>query len=128
MKNIFALLVLFALIAGGCTQAQTEQEQDAVNAGASGNPVTINVQLTQFEFTPNPITVKKGDIVTLNITSVDVPHGFSLPEFGVSVQPAVGETKSVTFTADKAGTFTFTCNVFCGQGHSNMAGQFVVEG
>ena len=32
----------------------------------------------------------------------------------------------VEFTADKAGTFNFYCNNYCGQGHPDMSGVLVV--
>jgi cytochrome c oxidase subunit 2 len=39
-----------------------------------------------------------------------------------------GSSKTVTFVADKAGTFKFFCNVPCGEGHREMTGQLVVNG
>jgi heme/copper-type cytochrome/quinol oxidase subunit 2 len=32
----------------------------------------------------------------------------------------------VTFVADKAGTFTWRCNIPCGAGHQHMTGKLVV--
>jgi heme/copper-type cytochrome/quinol oxidase subunit 2 len=32
----------------------------------------------------------------------------------------------LSFTPDKAGTFTFLCDVFCGDGHEGMSGRLVV--
>jgi heme/copper-type cytochrome/quinol oxidase subunit 2 len=75
------------------------------------------------------IEVSKGDLVVLKLTSSDVVHGFSLKDFGVylteGIQP--GKTTYVTFTADKAGTFTFSCNAICGDSHQNMQGLLVVR-
>lgn len=75
------------------------------------------------------IEVRKGDIVVLKLTSSDVLHGFSLKDFGVylagGIQP--GKVTYVTFTADKAGTFTFSCNAICGDRHENMQGVLVVR-
>lgn len=82
----------------------------------------------QWEFQPSAITVQKGDRVKLRITSVDVSHGFKLPEFGVDERLEPGRQLNVDFIADKAGTFTFFCNVLCGSGHGEMRGTLVVEG
>lgn len=82
----------------------------------------------QFEFSPSTITVKKGVPVKLTITSEDTPHGFSLPEFGISQDINPGTPTVVQFTPDKAGTFNFACSVFCGGGHGGMSGTLVVEG
>jgi cytochrome c oxidase subunit 2 len=34
---------------------------------------------------------------------------------------------TVEFVADKAGTFTFSCSVYCGKGHRGMKGELVVS-
>ncbi|MBI2624422.1 cytochrome c oxidase subunit II [Candidatus Parcubacteria bacterium] len=80
----------------------------------------------QFVFEPNTITVKKGERVRLRITSVDVTHGFGLPEFDVSANLSANAETTVEFTASKVGTFTFSCTVFCGSGHSGMRGTLEV--
>ena len=82
---------------------------------------------SQWKFEPNTVTVKQGDTVRLQIQDIDVTHGFSLPTFGVNKQLEVGKTTTVEFVADKKGTFTFACSVFCGTGHSSMTGKLVVE-
>jgi len=81
----------------------------------------------QWSFEPSEIRVSKGDIVKLKIKSVDVEHGFKLPDFGVDANLQPGQEVTVEFTADKAGTFTFSCNVFCGSGHSEMEGTLIVD-
>lgn len=89
--------------------------------------VEISMTAKRWEFEPGTITVKKGQKVKLNIKSVDVTHGFALPDFGVSQRLEPGKEVTVEFTADKKGTFTFFCNVACGSGHSGMKGTLVVE-
>lgn len=81
----------------------------------------------QFSFSPSSITVNMGDTVKLHIKSVDVPHGFSLPEFGVTKTLSAGKTTDIEFVASKKGTFTFTCSVQCGSGHNGMDGTLVVQ-
>jgi cytochrome c oxidase subunit 2 len=86
----------------------------------------FKVTAEQFEFTPNTITVNQGDTVRLIVTSTDVAHGIGLPDFGVSAELLPGETTTVEFVADKAGTFDFVCSVYCGVGHSAMKGTIVI--
>lgn len=86
----------------------------------------FNVRATQFTFDPPTITVKKGDTVKINLTSVDVSHGFAIQEFGLNIMADAGETKSGTFIADTVGTFRSFCSVFCGGGHKQMEGTLVV--
>lgn len=92
-------------------------------------PITRNISMTakQWEFVPSRIVVNQGDTVVLTITSDDVDHGFSLPAFKIDETLEAGKAVTVTFVADKKGTFPFTCDVFCGAGHSHMTGSIVVE-
>ena len=104
-------------------------EEAIVNEeGNTGNVKEISITARQWGFDPNPIVVNKGDKVKLNIKSIDVTHGFSLPDFGINSKLNPGQTTTVEFTADKTGTFTFFCSVQCGEGHSNMKGTLIVNG
>ena len=75
------------------------------------------------------LAVNKGDLVVLKITSSDVVHGFSLKDFGIFLEDGIrpGKVALVSFKADKAGTFTFTCSIICGDEHKKMQGTLVVR-
>lgn len=86
----------------------------------------VNVTAFQWGYKPDTITVKQGDNVTLYLTSSDVTHGFELDAFGINAEITPGQITTVNFIADKPGTFTFYCSVFCGSGHSTMRGTLIV--
>jgi cytochrome c oxidase subunit 2 len=86
----------------------------------------IRVEAQRFEFVPDSITVKKGVPVALEIRTTDVPHGFSLPDFGVRAEVKPGEVARVWFTPEKTGSFQFLCDIYCGSGHEDMSGTLVV--
>ena len=75
------------------------------------------------------IVVSKGDTVVFKLTSSDVVHGFSLKDFEVYLTDGIdpGKATYVSFTADKLGTFTFSCNAICGDMHQNMQGTVIVK-
>lgn len=75
------------------------------------------------------IEVFKGDQVVLKLRSADVTHGFSLKAYGIYIARGLqpGKTIYVSFKADKAGTFIFMCNVFCGDIHQHMEGKLIVR-
>ena len=79
----------------------------------------------------NPdLTVKKGDKVTIQIANEDgVEHQFEIADLGVKSQSVIqkGDTKSVTFTADKAGTYQYACNI-PGHKEAGMLGKLIVQG
>jgi len=93
----------------------------------SGNTIELDVIAKQWEFDPAIIEVNEGDTVLLHITSVDVDHGIAIPQFGVSENLPVGKTIDIQFIADKAGEYTFFCNVYCGSDHRSMTGTLIVN-
>jgi len=74
------------------------------------------------------IRVSRGDRVVLRLKSSDVIHGFSLKDFGIFVNQGIepGKVILVSFKADRAGVFTFSCNAICGDNHKNMKGTLIV--
>jgi len=94
---------------------------------AAESPVEIHISAKKFEYHPNEITAKLGQPLTLVLTSLDRIHGFKLPDFNLRTDIVPGQETRVTFTPDKAGSFTFFCDVFCGGGHEDMEGTLVVE-
>ena len=146
---IIAILVLVVLIGGfflfsggfnsssssssnnvqGIVAAEKNNSQDTGSASESSTPEIkeFNVIAKKWDFSPSTITVNEGDTVILNVESIDVTHGFVISEFGVSERLEPGKTTTVEFIADKKGTYTFFCNVYCGRGHSSMRGTLIVE-
>ncbi|MBI4457485.1 cupredoxin domain-containing protein [Candidatus Uhrbacteria bacterium] len=114
---------------------QVEAPKEAPKAAAEATAKEPAAQAAKFfaitastwKFEPAELRVKQGDKVRLTVTSVDVNHGFALPDFNVNLKLTPGQTVGAEFTADKKGTFPFFCDVFCGQGHTGMRGQLIVE-
>jgi cytochrome c oxidase subunit 2 len=86
----------------------------------------IKITAKKFEFSPNQITLKKGVEAELDLTSLDVHHGFNCPDLGIRADIVLGSTATIKVRPDKTGTFTFFCDVYCGEGHSDMNGKIVV--
>jgi len=82
----------------------------------------VRISASAFEFTPSQISVKKGVPVVLELISQDRHHGFKLTQFHIRVDVKPGVIENVRFVPNKAGTFTFSCDVFCGEGHEEMSG------
>ena len=75
------------------------------------------------------IEVRKGDVVVFKLKSMDVVHGFSFKDAGIIISDGIqpGKVKLVSFVAEEAGVFTFSCNAICGDNHQNMQGTLVVR-
>ena len=100
--------------------------QSVGGAHADDIPV-IEITAKRFEFSPNKITLKKGQTVKLRLHSEDVDHGFFLRPLKLDELIPAGGTDDVTVTPQTAGTFTTICDHFCGANHGNMNMTIVVE-
>ena len=115
--------VIILLLAIGATSAAVWARQ----MGGGGDVKTIDVTASRFQFEPATISVAQGDSVRLRLHSADRSHAFAIKAFRVkALIPNGGETVTVEFIADQAGTFAFTCSEYCGAGHSRMKGKLVV--
>ena len=96
----------------------------------------INVEASMSGFSMKEIRVKIGEPVTIRLTSLDTSahtdgggkHQWAVDELGVEVIAQPESSNTVTFTPDKAGTYTFYCDICCGgKANPTMNGQIVVE-
>ena len=90
-------------------------------------PRVINITAKRFEFSPNQITLKKGEPVKLLLTSNDVIHGFYLKPLKIDEIIEPGKTTEINLTPQTAGTFLLICDHFCGVNHASMNMKVVVE-
>jgi nitrosocyanin len=87
----------------------------------------IKMTAQRFVYDPNTIVVKKGEPVRLEITSMDVTHGFAIEAFNIDRKLKPRETEIIEFTPRQTGKFEFYCTVYCGKGHANMRGYMYVK-
>jgi cytochrome c oxidase subunit II len=100
-------------------------QQMAVRSSAqekSNNEQIIRITASTFEFKPSEIILKKGVPVTLELISPDRHHGLKIAAFHFRADIQPGVVEKIRFVPDKVGTFTFYCDVFCGDGHEDMSG------
>lgn len=80
-------------------------------------------EIETYVFDPSQIVVYEGDQVTLNILGVNGRvHDVSVNGYVEPFEINRGELKTVTFTADKAGTIDFICSIH----QPTMHGQIMV--
>jgi cytochrome c oxidase subunit 2 len=98
------------------------------HAAAAPREVVIRMTVKRFEFSRKMIVVKKGVPVVIEITSLDVPHGFAVPDFHARAEIVMpGKVTQVRFTPDKTGEFPFLCDIFCGDKHEELEGRLIVR-
>lgn len=73
---------------------------------------TFNVKGLNFSFDTKEISVNKGDTVVINFTNTEGFHDWVIDEFKARTkQIGEGKSETITFVADKAGTFEYYCSV-----------------
>jgi nitrosocyanin len=140
MKNLFLILIVVAVLGGGYllmngqkstnNSTMTVSETSTPEAGVSAVDGVKEFTVDGFEFgyDQKTLTVKKGDTVTIKLTnSGKMPHDWVVDEFNAkSKEIKNGEMDSITFVADKAGTFEFYCSVGSHRA-MGMVGSLVVQ-
>ena len=99
----------------------------AADRANAASPKVIDITAKRFGFTPEQITLKKGETVTLRLHSEDVTHGFFMRKLKIDTEVEAGKTTDVTITPDTPGSYTTICDHFCGVNHGNMKMTIVVE-
>src|SRR5689334_17859470 len=85
--------VLAALVAATALMARGSNER------------VIPMTAMRFEFTPSTVTLKRGEPVIFELTSLDRPHGFNIPELNLRADVLPDETVRVRVIPQKAGRY-----------------------
>jgi heme/copper-type cytochrome/quinol oxidase subunit 2 len=87
---------------------------------------TFRIEARDYAFTPATIEVDPGDQVTIELESGDYVHGLHIEGYELNLTADPGQPASVTFIADRPGTFRIRCSVPCGSLHPFMGGRLRV--
>ncbi|HIJ98402.1 TPA: cupredoxin domain-containing protein [archaeon] len=129
------LAIIAALLIAGCTYSQASNGAGNTTTATPppttpptppsppappGPTGTITAQIkeftvegSEFKFTPNSISVSKGDKVSITFKNTGkFPHNLIIDELNVATKTiSPGQTDTVEFTASKSGTFATYCSV-----------------
>ncbi len=96
--------------------------------GDTGSTAAFEIDLQDIKFDPSTLEIPAGQDVVVNLVNTGaLPHNFSIPDQGISVDVAAGATEQVTLNLP-AGTYDFDCNV-PGHKEAGMVGKITaVEG
>ncbi len=101
----------------------------------AGNVIDVAASMSGFDKTE--IHVKRGQPVTVRLTSMDNSghtdgggkHQWAVDELGVNIIAQPERSSYVTFTPEKDGSYRFYCDICCGgKANPTMNGKLVVEG
>ena len=146
MKTILPIMLLMLIALTACNVAdedtklakslieyQKSKYKDFPATGELKDGVReINLKAHQYFWEPELVIVNKGEKIKLNITSLDSPHGFEIegfmiPDYDIESKIEKGQSITLEFTAEETGVWELICSVYCGAGHGDMKGLFVVR-
>ncbi|HLD55384.1 MAG TPA: cupredoxin domain-containing protein [Candidatus Nanoarchaeia archaeon] len=115
-KLIIGMIVMLLIIAGiffiKSTPEKVIEQSDSKE---------FTVKAFKYGYSPDLITVNKGDKVRIIIDNTDVLHGIRIPDL------AIKGNEILEFTANKEGEFSWYCTNMCGEGHMQMQGKLIVK-
>jgi cytochrome c oxidase subunit 2 len=99
--------------------------------GASGAqdstaPREVNLTARRFAYDPPEIPLKAGERVVIAVRSIDFVHGMNIPDLGKRFDLMPGKVTRFDLQPMQPGVIDFVCDNFCGEGHEDMHGRFVV--
>ena len=95
-------------------------------AAASPAEHHFRIKASSFQYAPETIHVNPGDHVTIDLVATDVVHGLYLDGYDLNVTADPGQTATLSFVANRSGSFRFRCSVTCGALHPFMIGKLNV--
>jgi heme/copper-type cytochrome/quinol oxidase subunit 2 len=87
---------------------------------------TFRIDARQFAYSPSELEVNPGDTVNIQLVSTDVVHGLYVDGYDISIEADPGQTQTLSFVADRSGSFRFRCSITCGAMHPFMIGKLTV--
>lgn len=115
-RVLHGVLAAVAVGAGRATIAQSD------------NPTrVIEMTARRFTYEPKEIALKAGERVIVAIRSLDFVHGMNLPDLGMRLDLVPGRVTRLELHPKEPGVIDFVCDNFCGDGHEEMHGRFVVS-
>ena len=94
---------------------------------ARAEPRTVELVARRFRYEPDEIALKAGEPVLVLIRSLDFVHGMNIPALGRRLDLLPGRVTRLELTPGQPGVIDFVCDNFCGEGHEQMHGRFVVS-
>jgi cytochrome c oxidase subunit II len=119
------LVLLLALWASATSVSPQGHAIAGQQQGSSTRPFTVVA--SRYRFEPARIEVNEGDLVTLELKSLDIAHSLTIEAYRIAKRVGPGQTVAFEFRAERAGTFPFVCDLKADEGCLKMRGALVVR-
>jgi len=118
---VSSLLVIVLLVWGlGEFTAEQTPHPNAIQVNVTGQQWLWTFSYPGTGVDSRTLVLPLNRPVQFNVTSVDVTHGFWLPNLGVQIDANPDEVTVIEATPNKLGNFVVRCSQLCGLYHSFM--------
>jgi nitrous-oxide reductase len=87
----------------------------------------VSVAASRYAFDPARIEVAQGDLVRIELRTLDIAHSMTIDGYRISKRVGPGAPVAFEFRADQEGTFPFYCNLQIDEGCRQMRGELIVR-
>src|SRR5436190_23788218 len=89
-----------------------------VMAMAAPDTRVVEIHAKRFSFTPDAVTLKRGERVTVRLIGDDRAHGLLVKPLGIELDASPSAPDEVSIVAPaQPGTYAAICDHYCGMGH-----------
>lgn len=114
------LVILFVLMLRTMT-ATAQPPDDALQIKVTGHQWWWEFEYPELGIvTANELHIPAGEPVVVELHSDNVIHSFWIPQLAGKTDVIPGQTNTMWFEADQAGTYRGQCAELCGAQHANM--------
>jgi cytochrome c oxidase subunit II len=120
--TVIPLLIVIALsLIGSKLLGDTLRiDPQALVVKVTGHQWAWSFEYPAYGVISDTLTLPVNKQALLEITSLDVIHGFWVPEFRLKADAVPGIVHDLRVTPDKLGVYGLECSVLCGTGHTFM--------
>ncbi|MFZ2484698.1 MAG: cupredoxin domain-containing protein [Minisyncoccia bacterium] len=129
MNKIISVVIVLVVLVGGFlifknkstapTETEVENNTPVVEINTEVNVVAgestvkeFTVDASSYKFSPSTMTVNVGDTVKITVKNVGGIHDLKIDEFSAATRKLnSGESETITFVANKAGSFEYYCSI-----------------
>lgn len=133
MKKIIIIVLVLLILGVGAwyfwrsVPAEPVVEEEIPEVVQQPETKSFVIEAKNFSLSPVTITVKKGDTVSITLKNMGGTHDLKIDEYAVATKRTEnGQEETVTFVADKVGSFEYYCSVGAHRAQG-MKGTLTVE-
>ena len=122
------IAVIYIAYLGAGSLAETRRvDPQAMVVKVTARQWSWSFEYPEYNITSSTLNLPVDKQVLLQLTSLDVLHGFWVPEFRLKQDVVPGTTKELRVTPDRVGEYKVRCSVICGTSHAKMEQPTIVQ-